>query len=102
MTGFGYNVNGFGVVEPSVPYIVEMRILGGGGSTNNWFYASGGGAPGGFANHTATEPSAGVEYYFQLGAGGAARASGSDGTGIRGGISYLREGGSSGTIVAVA
>ena len=101
MTGFGYNVNGFGVGSSALPYIVEMRIIGGGGSGNNWFYGSGGGAAGGFANYTATEPSAGVEFYFQIGAGGAARSSGSDDNGITGDISILREGGSSGDNRAV-
>jgi hypothetical protein len=77
-----------------VPYVLEMRIIGGGGSSNNWFWASGGAAAGGFANLTITEPAANVSYYIIVGAGAAARASGSDGNGISGGISYIMDAGS--------
>ncbi len=57
MSGFGYNVNGFGSFPSRTPpYLMDILVVGGGGG-GGWYFAGGGGGAGGmqtFANYAAT------------------------------------------------
>ena len=51
MSGFGYNVNGFGSFPSRGPGIMllDILVIGGGAGGGNWYYAAGGGGAGGAA-----------------------------------------------------
>ena len=74
MTGFGYNINGFGSGGGLPPYNADFLIVAGGGGGANGASvgrAGGGGGAGGFRTFTCQELTAGANYTVTVGAGGA-------------------------------
>ena len=73
MTGFGYNINGFGAGGALPPYNADFLVVaGGGGGAHGTTYgrAGGGGGGGGFRTFTCQELTAGANYSVTVGAGG--------------------------------
>jgi len=73
MTGFGYNINGFGSGGGLPPYNADFLIVAGGGGGANGApvgRAGGGGGAGGFRTFTCQELTAGANYAVTVGAGG--------------------------------
>jgi len=73
MSGFGYNINGFGAGGGLPPYNADFLIVAGGGGGANGApvgRAGGGGGAGGFRTFTCQELTAGANYTVTVGAGG--------------------------------
>ena len=88
MTGFGYNINGFGAGGALPPYNADFLIVGGGGGGAHGApdgRAGGGGGGGGFRTFTCQELTAGANYSITVGAGGSGGGSG----GTKGGNSSI-------------
>ena len=81
MSGFGYNVNGFGAFPSRglAPYDIQFLIVAGGGSGGGATVGSGGGGAGGFRALTASEIPLSTNYTVTIGAGGAAQTSNASG-----------------------
>ena len=102
MTGFGYNINGFGSGGGLPPYNADFLIVAGGGAGAVGALvgrAGGGGGAGGFRTFTCQELTAGANYAVTVGAGGAKgnpNAKGGDSSIIGSGICVVSEGGGRG------
>ena len=100
MTGFGYNVNGFGSGSGGLaPYNADFLVVagGGGGMTgSNAGRAGGGGAAGGFRTFTCQELTAGENYAVVIGAGGAVNTKGGNSSIVGTGICIASAGGGRG------
>ena len=73
MSGFGYNINGFGAGGALPPYNADFLIVAGGAGGANGApvgRAGGGGGAGGFRTFTCQELTAGANYTVTVGAGG--------------------------------
>jgi hypothetical protein len=102
MTGFGYNINGFGAGGVLPPYNADLLIVGGGGGGAPGApvgRAGGGGGGGGFRTFTCQELAAGETYVITVGAGGAGgspNASGGNSSIVGGGLCLVSNGGGRG------
>jgi len=100
MTGFGYNVNGFGSGGgASPPYNADFLVVagGGGGMTGSSVgRAGGGGGAGGFRTFTCQELTAGENYAVVIGAGGAVNTKGGNSSIVGTGICIASAGGGRG------
>ena len=104
MTGFGYNVNGFGSGGGLPPYNADFLVVAGGGAGGNGALvgrAGGAGGGGGFRTFACQELAAGANYAVTVGAGGSAGAGddqtkGGDSSIIGSGICVVSEGGGRG------
>ena len=81
MTGFGYNVNGFGSFPSRGlrPYDIQFLVVAGGGGGGGFTTGSGGAGAGGFRALTASEIPVSTNYTVTIGAGGAAQGSNASG-----------------------
>ena len=80
MTGFGYNILGFGAGSGKPPLIVDFLVVGGGGSGGS--HNGGGGGAGGFREFTSQELDRGTAFTVTVGAGasGVSNAGGTQGS----------------------
>ena len=70
MSGFGYNVNGFGAFPSrKPPYLIDILVVGGGGGGGGWYFAGGGGGAGGMQTLSQISPQLSTNYTVTIGAG---------------------------------
>ena len=103
MTGFGYNINGFGAGGALPPYNADFLVVAGGGGGAHGApvgRAGGGGGGGGFRTFTCQELTAGANYSVTIGAGGnggySANTKGGDSSIVGTGICVVSDGGGRG------
>ena len=102
MTGFGYNINGFGAGGVLPPYNADFLIVAGGGGGAQGApvgRAGGAGGAGGFRTFTCQELKAGANYVVTVGAGGTGgpgNAKGGNSSIVGTGICYVSAGGGRG------